>query len=125
MSDPSVRHGKVCYLIMPSTDIEASARFYRSVFDWTTRPHDDGSLGFDDATGQVSGMWVTDRQAVEHPGVEVHIMVRSAAAAERDIVEYGGTLVWRSDSAEGEAYGTFRDPSGNLLGYYQESGIGE
>lgn len=123
MTDPGYAHGKICYIIMPSNDPEQSASFYRDVFGWNTRSHDDGTLAFDDSVGQVSGMWVTDRKAVEHPGAELHIMVRDADAVERDIVEHGGTLVWRAGPEEREVYGTFRDPSGNLFGYYQQRGL--
>lgn len=119
MTPPDNRHGKVCYLIMPSNDPQQSADFFATVFDWQVRSHGDGTLAFDDATGHVSGMWVTDRPAVADPGVEVHIMVRDAEAARESIVANGGSLVWQSDPAEGERYGTFRDPSGNLLGYYE------
>jgi len=123
LSEPAFAHGKICYIIMPSNDPEKSSRFYRDVFGWNTRSHDDGTLAFDDSVGQVSGMWVTDREAVERPGAEVHIMVRDADAAERDIVAHGGSLVWRSGPEAHEVYGTFRDPSGNLFGYYQQSGL--
>ncbi len=68
-------------------------------------------------------MWVTDRKAVEDPGIQVHIMVRDAAAAERTIVEHGGSIVTESDPTQRDVYGTFRDPSGNLFGYYQENAL--
>lgn len=123
MSEPTFRHGKICYLIMPSNDPRQSASFYTAVFGWSTRSHDDGALAFDDSVGQVSGMWVTDRKAVEDPGTEIHIMVHSAVEIERSIVEHGGVLVWRSGPDERETYGTFRGPSGNLLGYYQQPGL--
>lgn len=123
MSESQYAHGKVCYIIMPSNDPQRSADFYRAVFGWNVRSHDDGTLAFDDTVGQVSGMWVTDRKAVDNPGAEVHIMVRDADAVERAIVECGGTLVWRAGPEEAEVYGTFRDPSGNLFGYYQHAGL--
>lgn len=119
MTQPDNRHGKVCYLIMPSNDPQQSADFYATVFDWQVRSHGDGTLAFDDATGQVSGMWVTDRQAVDDPGMEVHIMVRNATEARQLITANGGSLVWQSGTDDQEQYGTFRDPSGNLLGYYE------
>lgn len=123
MTGPTYTHGKICYIIMPSTDPQRSADFYREVFGWNVRSHDDGTLAFDDTVGQVSGMWVTDRKAVEDPGAEVHIMVRDADAVEAAIEAHGGTLVWRAGPEEREVYGTFRDPSGNLFGYYQQPGL--
>lgn len=123
MTEPTFAHGKICYIIMPSTNPRRSAAFYREVFGWHIRSHDDGTLAFDDAVGQVSGMWVTDRKAADDPGAEVHVMVRDADEVEAAIVAHGGALVWRSGPEETEVYGTFRDPAGNLFGYYQHTGL--
>lgn len=120
MSEPHFAHGKICYLMVPSRDPRESARFYQSVFNWSVRERGDGSLTFDDAVGQVSGTWMTDREPADNPGTVIHIMVRNAADVERAIVEHGGTLVWKAGPEEPEVYGTFRDPDGNLFGYYQE-----
>lgn len=120
LKEPAFGHGKICYIIMPSNDPQQSSRFYAEVFGWHIRSHDDGTLAFDDGVGEVSGMWVTDRQAVENPGIEVHIMVNDAAATERMIEERGGSIVAASIPTQPEVYGTFRDPSGNLFGYYQQ-----
>ena len=69
------KHGKICYIFMPSQDPEKSGAFYRDVFGWTTRTDGEGGLSFDDSTGQVSGTWVTDRPAASEHNLEVHIMV--------------------------------------------------
>ncbi|MGB3330805.1 MAG: VOC family protein [Thermomicrobiales bacterium] len=116
-------NGKICYLILPAASPEDSASFYASVFGWSTRRHDDGSLAFDDPAGCVSGMWVTGRPAATDPGMEVHIMVRDAAATEAAIVAGGGSIVQPSDPGQQEAWGLFRDPYGNLLGFYQHPGM--
>jgi len=118
-------HGKICYLILPAASPEDSATFYSSVFEWSTRRHDDGTLAFDDPTGGVSGMWVTGKPAATDPGMEVHIMVRDAAATEEAIVAAGGSIVQPADPTQGEVWGLFRDPYGNLLGYYQDHGLGD
>jgi predicted enzyme related to lactoylglutathione lyase len=123
MAEPVFAHGKVCYLIMPSRSPDTSAAFYRDVFGWQIRSHDDGTLAFDDAVGQVSGMWATDREAGEPAGLEVHIMVRYAEATRRAIVDHDGSVVWQSGPDDYEVYGTFLDPDGNRLGYYQQSGL--
>ena len=47
------KHGKICYIFMPSQDPENSGAFYRDVFGWTTRTDGEGGLSFDDSTGQV------------------------------------------------------------------------
>lgn len=95
MTEPEYAHGKICYLLMPSRNVEESASFYRKVFNWSIRQRDSGETSFDDPVGQVSGMWMPDREAVENPGLELHIMVADAEAVERAIVEHGGSLVWR------------------------------
>lgn len=117
MTDRST-HGKICYLILPSTDPRRAASFYASVFGWSIREHDDGSLAFDDAIGGVSGMWATDRVPADG-GYEVDIMVDDVAATVEAIQENGGTLVEapRQLSAH-ETYAVFRDPDGNRLGLY-------
>jgi predicted enzyme related to lactoylglutathione lyase len=123
MSESNYAHGKICYIIMSSNDPRQSSQFYADVFGWTIRSHDDGTLAFDDTVGGVSGMWAADRTSVEDPGVEVHIMVRDAAETEQMIEEHGGSIVTASDPSQREVFGTFRDPSGNLLGYYQQPGL--
>lgn len=118
-------HGKICYLVLPAASPDDLAAFYATVFAWSTRRHDDGSLAFDDPVGGVSGMWVTGRPPASNPGMEIHIMVRDAAATEAAIVAAGGTIVQPSDVAAPEIWGLFRDPYGNQLGYYQERTLAE
>jgi predicted enzyme related to lactoylglutathione lyase len=67
-------------------------------------------------------MWVTDREAGQPAGLEVHIMVRDAEATRQAITAHGGSLEWQSGPEEREVYGTFLDPDGNRLGYYRQSG---
>ena len=62
-------HGKISYLEIPATDVEASAGFYQRIFGWTIRARGDGQTAFDDATGQVSGTWVLGRPVAGDPGV--------------------------------------------------------
>jgi predicted enzyme related to lactoylglutathione lyase len=52
---PTFTNGKICYLEMPATDVVRSADFYKRVFGWNIRKRGDGSIAFDDTTGQVSG----------------------------------------------------------------------
>src|SRR5438876_6954374 len=58
---PTSVSGKVCYIEIPARDIVRSADFYTRVFGWRTRTRGDGAIAFDDATGEVSGTWVTGR----------------------------------------------------------------
>jgi catechol 2,3-dioxygenase-like lactoylglutathione lyase family enzyme len=78
---PSATNGKICYVEIPTGDVEASAAFYREVFGWSIRTRGDGATAFDDSTGQVSGAFVTGRPAMSQPGPLVYVMVDDAEAA--------------------------------------------
>ena len=115
--------GKICYLEVPATDIDASVKFYTSVFGWNVRTRGDGSRAFDDTTGAVSGTWVTGRPANREAGLLIYIMVDDVAMTLDKIRKAGGTVVMpRTPQKKGEAIATFRDPAGNLFGLYQEKG---
>jgi predicted enzyme related to lactoylglutathione lyase len=114
--------GKVCYIEIPATDIDRSARFYTSVFGWKVRLRGDGARAFDDTTGAVSGTWVLGRTPARDTGLLTYIMVDSIGATLRKIADAGGEAVMPSTpiSPAGGAFATFRDPAGNLFGLYQE-----
>ena len=50
-------NGKICYVEMPATDIARSSDFYKRTLGWNIRKRDNGSIAFDDTTGEVSGTW--------------------------------------------------------------------
>ncbi|HYK82464.1 MAG TPA: VOC family protein [Gemmatimonadales bacterium] len=114
--------GKICYVEIPATDIETSAGFYAKVFGWKIRVRGDGSRAFDDTPGTVSGTWVLGRRASREPGVLVYVMVDSVDATLRTVTAAGGQVVTPRTAQKhaGEAFATFLDPAGNLLGLYQE-----
>ena len=118
------KHGKICYIFMPSQDPEKSGAFYREVFGWSTRTDGDGSLSFDDSTGQVSGIWVTDRPAATEHNLEVHIMVDDLDDTIAAIRARGGQVNDSDVHHEGERWGVFTDPDGNRLGIYQHGSGG-
>ena len=68
---PTFGNGKICYIEMPATDIDRSAEFYQKIFGWDVRKRGDGSIGFDDGVGEVSGTWVLGRQPVSGAGMVV------------------------------------------------------
>lgn len=120
MREPDFGHGKICYVIMPSSDPARAARFYESVFGWTIRSHDDGTLAFDDGVGQVSGMWVTGKPPASDDGLEIHLMVDDLDTALRAVEAGGGSVdVSASEISPEERYALFRDPDGNRLGLYE------
>ena len=120
---PDCAHGKICYVEIPATDVEESAKFYSSVFGWKTRKRGDGATAFDDTVNQVSGAWVTGRQPFSgNPGVLVYIMVSNADETVRKIEEHGGQIVQPIGVDHPEITARFKDPAGNVFGIYEEPG---
>jgi predicted enzyme related to lactoylglutathione lyase len=122
MTPPTLANGKICYIEMPATDISASAEFYKSVFGWGVRKRGDGSIAFDDTTGQVSGTWVRNRPPASAPGFMIYIMVDSAEKTLDALVKHGGVIVQPIGGDSPEITARFRDPAGNMLGLYQQPG---
>ena len=118
----STENGKICYIEMPTVDIQRSADFYGKVFGWRIRQRGDGRTAFDDTTGAVSGAWVTGRPASSEPGLLVYIKVDSVAAAIDAVVAEGGEIVQPIGADAPEITARFRDPGGNVIGLYQEPG---
>ncbi len=117
---PTYANGKICYIEIPTTDIARSADFYNRVFGWGIRKRGDGSTAFDDTTGEVSGSWVLGRAPAGAPGLLVYIMVDSVAATIEMVVANGGVIVQPIGVDAPEITARFRDPSGNVIGLYQE-----
>lgn len=92
---PTLANGKICYIEMPATDIAHSSDFYKKVFGWNVRKRGDGSIAFDDTTGEVSGTGVLGRPPSAKPGLLFYIMVDSVAATVDAVVVNGGEIVPR------------------------------
>ena len=122
MIPPTRANGKICYVEIPATEIEASAAFYEAVFGWRLRKRGDGATAFDDTLGEVSGTWVTGRPPASDPGLLLYVMVDDAEAAVEAIVAHGGELVQPIGGDAPEITARFRDPGGNVIGIYQEPG---
>lgn len=118
MAAPNKPHGKILYLLLPATDVEASATFYREVFGWNIRETESG-IAFDDSVNQVHGRFTTQLDAVDNPGFVLYIMVQDAESTEQRIAEYGGVVLDPADRDVFDILGTFRDPGGNLFGFYE------
>lgn len=119
---PSSKHGKICYLEIPATDIAESSSFYSKVFGWQLRRRGDGRVAFDDSTGQVSGTWVTGRPASPNPGLLIYVMVDNVAATADAAALHGGVVVQAVGADAPEITARVRDPGGNVIGLYQEPG---
>lgn len=118
MAPPNKPHGKILYLLLPATDIQASATFYEEVFGWSIRETEDGTA-FDDSVDQVHGRFTSQIDAVDNPGFVLYLMVHDAEETEARIVEYGGQVVDPADREQLDIVGLFRDPGGNLFGFYE------
>ena len=99
---------------------DRAAEFYAGVFAWRIRKRGDGSIAFDDGVREVSGTWVTGRPPSGQPGLLVYIMVDSVAATIDAVVTHGGEIVQPIGMDAPEVTARFRDPSGNVIGLYQE-----
>ncbi len=119
---PSFGNGKICYLELPSRDIDESSSFYHAVFGWEIRQRNDGSTAFDDGVNEVSGTWRKDRKANTEIGMLVHIMVDDINVTIQKIIDHGGTIVQPVGKDAPEITAWFRDHSGNVLGLYEERG---
>jgi uncharacterized protein len=117
---PSPTNGKICYLQIPATDIDRSADFYQRAFGWRIRQNGQGHTAFDDATGAVSGTWVTGRPPSADPGLLVYVMVDSVADTLETIAAIGGEVVQPIDADAPEITARVLDPGGNVIGLYQE-----
>jgi uncharacterized protein len=119
-TQPIYGNGKICYLELPSRSINESSEFYSKVFGWKTRTRSNGSVAFDDTVNQVSGSWRTDRKPVREIGLLVYIMVNDIESTMKAIIENGGKIVQPVGMDAPEITARFSDPSGNILGLYQE-----
>jgi uncharacterized protein len=118
---PTFAPGKICYIQIPALDVDRAAGFYETVFGWNIRRRSDGEVAFDDTTGEVSGMWTTGRPASSEPGVLIYVMVESVERTLDMIHEAGGGVVTPlTTQGEGEAFATFHDPEGNVLGIFHQ-----
>ncbi len=116
----TVANGKICYIEMPSRNIEESAEFYRKSFGWNIRKRGDGATAFDDTIGEVSGAWVLGRPPSPTPGLLLYIMVDSVEETLKKIVANGGKIVQPIGAEAPEITARSSDPAGNVIGMYQK-----
>ena len=108
-----LRRPRWCYLEIPAADVHASAAFYEKVFGWNIRHRGTARPSFDDATGNISGAWVTGRESAREPGLLAYIWIDAIASTLARIAAHGGVIV---ESAHPDSPGsscsiaTFRDP---------------
>ena len=119
-----LRRPRFCYIEIPALDVHRSAAFYEKVFGWNIRHRDTNRPSFDDATGDISGAFVTGRSASRTPGLLPYIWVDNIAATLQRALENGAVVLEspHPDHPGGTCYiATFHDPAGNSMGLYQET----
>lgn len=117
-----LRRPRLCYLEIPAIDLNRSVTFYEKTFGWNIRRRDSTHPSFDDATGDVSGAWVTGRDISSRPGLLPYVWVDSIDATLSKVLAQGGAVVEgpHPDFPGGTCLiATFRDPAGNVIGLYQ------
>jgi len=117
---PTTANGKICYVEIPTTNVDRSADFYAKVFGWNVRTRGSGQKAFDDSVGEVSGTWVTGRPPSSQVGLLFYIMVDSVRDTIDVITANGGEIVQQIGADAPEITARFRDPGGNVIGLYQE-----
>jgi uncharacterized protein len=116
---PTLKHGKICHVELPASDLETSASFYERVFGWRPRRHTSGAITFDDSTGEVSGHWVPGRSPAD-PGILIYLWVDRIESALDRVRAEGCDIVQDVGGDPGELTARFRDPAGNVVGLYEE-----
>jgi predicted enzyme related to lactoylglutathione lyase len=116
---PGGGNGKICYVEIPTDDINASANFYEAIFSWPLRDKGSENVAFDDGVGVVSGMWTKGRMPSTEPGLLIYIMMNSVAETIKLVTTNGGKIVQPIGVDAPEITARFSDPFGNVLGLYQ------
>jgi predicted enzyme related to lactoylglutathione lyase len=113
------RVGGISYIRIPAQDPQRAAAFYEAVFDWSVRS-DREDPSFEDGTGHVIGHFVEDLAVAGEAGVRPYIFVERVDVTLDKVVAEGGQ-VETAPYPEGDLWvATFRDPSGNVLGVWQQ-----
>ena len=115
------RPGAVTYLHLPATDSRLAAAFYRDVFGWSITGLDSDRPGFDDASGLLSGAWISDHLPAGEPGLLPYIYVADIEETVALIVEHGGAIVTESYPEGLLTIARFRDPAGNVIGLWHDT----
>jgi len=120
INQPTFGNGKICYVELPSRDIKESSSFYNNVFGWNIRTNADGTVSFDDGVSEVSGTWRIDRKPSTEIGMLIHIMVDDMEASIKSVIKHGGKIIQPVGMEAPVITAKFSDPSGNVLGLFQQ-----
>ena len=105
-------HGQLCYLQIPTLNIDKSAEFYAAIFGWQTSP---GESGFE-APGLI-GQFIDDRPVDPEAGLLAWIWVYDIRETLARATELGSLVLSPPAVDGGERWlATITDPGGNQLG---------
>jgi uncharacterized protein len=113
--------GAISYLHIPAPNVRQAAAFYREVFDWKIDNPDSDRPSFDDASGHLSGAWISDHPVASEPGLLLYIYVDQVDETTTRIVAHGGEIVDPPFPEGLLTVATFRDPAGNVIGLWHDS----
>lgn len=109
MSDPI----KINYIELPSTDLEASKRFFRQAFGWDFIDYGDAYCAFENA-GIDGGFFKSEHCARTENGSALVVLYSDNLEASLDnVVACGASIVQDIFSFPGGRRFHFTDPSGN------------
>jgi uncharacterized protein len=117
--EPTVfRPDSISYLRIPAPDPARAATFYGAVFDWEVDP--EGGR-FTDGSGHVIGHFVSDIGIAGEDGVRPYVYVEDVERTLVKLSSLGGSSVTAPYPEGNLKVATFRDPSGNVVGIWQQA----
>ena len=109
--------GYLDYLELPAPDIEASKRFYCSVFGWTFTDYGPDYVEF--TSGDRKGGFNAERRVVEGGGALVVLWANDLEAMEAKVHAAGAEITEHHAFPGGRRF-HFRDPNGNELAVWSD-----
>lgn len=109
--------GSLDYIELPGTDLPATKKFYREVFDWSFTDYGPDYVAFE-ACGRDGG-FNAERKVVAGGGPLVVLYARNLEAMEAKVVAAGGEIVGHEEFPGGRRF-YFRDPNGNELAVWSK-----
>jgi predicted enzyme related to lactoylglutathione lyase len=113
------RIGGVSYLRIPAKDPRSLAAFYEAIFSWRTDSERD-EPSFEDGTGHVIGHFVADAPVAGEGGVRPYVYVANVDETLGKVTAHGGEVMTASYPEGDLRVAEFRDPSGNVVGVWQQ-----
>ena len=105
------------YIEFPATDIEATKRFYSSVFGWSFTDYGPNYTSFHD--GRLAGGFTMSAKPVKG-GPLVVVYARGLEEAQQRVIAAGGKIVIEIFEFPGGRRFQFSDPNGNELAVWSE-----